>query len=370
VGASAVTSLIFVTQLFDESDSVLGFVPRWVEALASRSLEVAVIANEVRHPLPTLAANVRVASLGKEDGAGRLARTLRYERLLTRFIHELKADSLFAHMCPIYLNLAALVAAPMRLVTLLWFAHPARSPSLRLANALADGIVTSLPGPYPYPGPTVHVRGPATDAALLPFEPLDSVGPSPRLLALGRTSPSKGFDVVIRAVREARSHGCGAELDIVGPSTTPLEHKHRAELESLVARLGLEDFVRFSGGIPPAEVAARIHSAEILVNAMVSGSGDKVIFEAMSAGRPVLASNRAIGPLVSDLALDLTFRERDAADLARKIEELATAAPSDLALTLKVLRERVEAQHSLDHWADSVIALIRRLGERKRRREL
>src|SRR4051812_33877857 len=98
------TSLIFVTQLVDEEDPVLGFVTDWVRALARRA-DVTVIANGVRRVPNDLGADV--ISLGREKGAGKAARGARYERAVASLTAGGRIDALLAHMCPLYLDLAS-----------------------------------------------------------------------------------------------------------------------------------------------------------------------------------------------------------------------------------------------------------------------
>jgi glycosyltransferase involved in cell wall biosynthesis len=269
-------------------------------------------------------------------------------------------------MCPEYLDLAAPIAKVRGFPTLLWFAHPARSAALRVADVAADAVVTSLPGAYPLPSPKVHVIGQATDIrALSPCSPRERSG-ALRALALGRTSPSKGFDVVIRAIAEARRRGTDVRLEIVGPSATPEETAHRSMLEGLVVDLGLEGAVSLRPAIPRSYIREVICGSDVLVNAMVAGSGDKVVFEAAALGRPVIVSNPSFAQLLEGLPLAAAFPERDHLALAERLAEVASAGPAVVASTTSQLRARVERDHSLDHWADEVVSLVERLRARPR----
>jgi glycosyltransferase involved in cell wall biosynthesis len=87
---------------------------------------------------------------------------------------------------------------------------------------------------------------------------------------------------------------------------------------------------------------------DVLVNNMREGSLDKVVFEAAATCMPVLASNAGFAAL---LPPELRFRRDDADDLAGKLRALADADRNALGLAL---RERVEAGHSVEHWADEV----------------
>lgn len=237
---------------------------------------------------------------------------------------------------------------------MLWFAHPSVSPTLRIADRLADAILTSLPGAYPLPGPKVRVIGQAVDLEDFPFSPRRRDAEL-RLVAVGRTSPSKGFPVIVRAVAAAREAGVDAGLRIVGPSTTPAELRHRAELETLI-RERLGDAGSLEDAVPHERIAAVLGEADVLVNAMVAGSGDKVVFEAAALGRPVLVSNPAFGDLLGELPLTLRFPPGDHRALAGRIGELGSAGDDARLAVAKELRARVERDHSLGHWADAVRA--------------
>jgi glycosyltransferase involved in cell wall biosynthesis len=350
-----VRHVVFVTQVVDPLDPALGFVTGWIRALAERVDRVTAVGNEVRGPVD-LGPGVEVVSLGKEDGAGRLRRGARLSREVDRAARG-SGTVLLAHMCPVYLNLAAPIARLRRVPTMLWFAHPAVTPSLRLAEGLTDAVLTSLPGAYPRPGPKVHVVGQATDTDRLIYDegwspPGDGVL---RLLALGRTSPSKGFDRIIRAVARVRDEGLDARLRIVGPSTTEGERDHARSLVELVADRGLTDVVRLDPGVPPSEVPSIVLGADVLVNAMVAGSGDKVVFEAAALGRLPLVSNPSFRGLLQDLPLPLMFERDDEAMLASRITMLASAEGDAMNATRRELRCRVVSAHSLRGWAERVL---------------
>jgi glycosyltransferase involved in cell wall biosynthesis len=344
--------LLFVTQKLDADDPVLGSVIGNVAALADRFERVTVIANEVGRVPGGLPAEV--ISLGREDGDSKTARAVRYQRLLLGATRAGNSVGLLAHMCPVYVNLANPVLRLRRAPLLLWFAHPSVTLTLRAADRLASLVVTSLPGAYPLPGPKVRVIGQAVDVERFPFSPRSREGRL-RLIAAGRTSPSKGFSTIIRAVAAARAEGVDAHLRIVGPSTTREEIEHRTSLQaSMRAQLG--DAGSLEHGMHHADMALAIANADVLVNDMVAGSGDKVVFEAAALGRPVLVSNPAFSALLEDLPIHARFPPGDHAALAQRIIQVAQAEESVLLTTAKELRLRVERDHSVSHWAGAVRA--------------
>ena len=82
---------------------------------------------------------------------------------------------------------------------------------LRLAERLADVVVTAFPGSYPRRGPKVVPIGHAIDTEHIPAVPVTcTAGDALRLLALGRTSPVKRYDLLIDAT--ARAWRAGADV--------------------------------------------------------------------------------------------------------------------------------------------------------------
>lgn len=345
--------LIFVTQVIDPDDPVLGYVAGPITALATRFDEVVVVANEVRSDANDL--GVRVLSLGKESGRGRLARGAAYQSILASLaLQGRRQTTLLAHMCPLYLTLAAPVARARRITTMLWFSHPRDSRALAAAERAADAVLTALPGSYPRPSAKVHVIGQTVDTSI--FRPQSRPGPGGalRLLAIGRVSPVKNLELVVRALGLARHSGVDATLTIVGPSLGAAGREHRRHLAVVAESLCLSDSVTFAEPVPHDRVPDLIHGCSAVVNATSGGSADKVVFEAMACGRPVLASNPALADALSASPVSLRFTEGDPASLARRLAELA-ATPADVWARLgAAMRDEVVSNHSNDHWAGRV----------------
>jgi glycosyltransferase involved in cell wall biosynthesis len=351
-GAGRAGTVIFVTQVLDPDDPVLGFVPIYLRPLSARVDRLVVIANEVRAVPPDL--DAEVLSLGKEHGYGRARRLARYQSFLSRYGAG-SPSAVMAHMCPIYLSLAAPVGRLHAMRMLLWFAHPADTWRLRVAERVADAVVTTSPGSYPHPSAKLHCIGQGIDVQTFAASPATD-GPL-RLLALGRTSPDKGYPVLIEAVAKVIRRGTPVELRIVGSATTPAEHRHRSELERLVADAGLTGQVIIEAGVPHAEVPELIAGSSVLVNTTVDGSCDKTVFEAAACGRVVLASSRSFEAFLSGLSTYLRYRPGDVDQLADRIVEVgALSLESRRELGLE-LRDRVVREHSNLHWAEQVAAL-------------
>jgi glycosyltransferase involved in cell wall biosynthesis len=360
-----VERLVFVTQLVDPDDSVLGFVIPQLRALAAR-FDLVVIANEVRRVPDDLDADV--ISLGKEHGAHRAQRGARYVAELVRVTRARRPAALFAHMCPIYLALAAPVVRTARVPSILWFVHPDDSPALRVAERLADVVLTVSAGSYPRHGAKIVPIGHAIDTdTIRPAPPSRTRGAPLHLLALGRMSPVKHYDEMVRAVAAAREQGADVTLRIVGNSPRDEEQRNRVALEQLV-RTSVPGAVALEDGVERAAVPQLLASADVLVNATSAGSADKVVFEALATARPALVASPAFDELLADLELQLRYRREDERSLPDLIARMAAAPEAALARVGTELRVRVERDHSIAHWVGEVERIVAELRERRNTR--
>jgi glycosyltransferase involved in cell wall biosynthesis len=328
--------LVFVTQELDPEHPALAATGSQVAALARRVDELVVLAaSVVSEGLP---ANVRVRTFGADF---RAARGACFEAALARELNGL--DVVVAHMCPIYAVLAAPLVRPLRIPLVLWFAHWRASPMLRAAERLSTAVVSVDRRSFPLSSRRLHAIGHGIE--LSRFACTDRSGNGAlRLLALGRYSPAKGLDVVLRALV-----GTGASLTVHGPALTEVERAHRTELERLLAELGLAERVRLEDAVPHAQVPRLLAEADALVNNMRAGAPDKVVYEAAASCLPVLASN----PVFDDLlGPELRFDRDSPEELAARVRSLAAL---DRAAIGRELRRRVEEHHDVDGWAEGVL---------------
>jgi glycosyltransferase involved in cell wall biosynthesis len=248
-----------------------------------------------------------------------------------------------AHMCPIYAILAAPLARPLGVPVLLWFTHWRRRRKLELAHRLSTRVLTVDRSTFPFQAEKVVAVGHAVDVERFPLAYRGRDGGPLHLLALGRYSPSKRSPLMIAAARAA-----GAELTLHGPTLTPEEEAHRAELERLAG-----DGVTVAGPVPGSEVGALMLAADALVNATTDGSADKVVFEAASAGVPVLWSSPAFAGLLPE---ELHFTdEQELRERLAWLEQLPAQERERLGARA---RPAIAAGHSIDSWSDAVLAAI------------
>ncbi|MGH3003189.1 MAG: glycosyltransferase family 4 protein [Gaiellaceae bacterium] len=340
--------LVFVTQTLDPEHASLAQTLDLVRALAGRADELVVLCRETRWD--GAAANVTVRTF---DATGKAGRALAFERALAASLD--RADAVLVHMVPTFLVLAAPLARMRRVPLLLWYTHWHASRSLRIATRLCDRALSVDAASYPLRSPKVRGIGHAIDVDLFGADPPAAHDGPLRLLALGRTARWKGLGTLLQAFELAE---LDATLEVRGPSLTDDERAHRRELE---VRAGSGGRVRVEQPLPRAEIPALLESVDVVVSPAEPRAGatlDKAVYEAAAAARPVVTTNALLEPFLAGLPLDLLSAPRDPHTLAAVLRGVAGAAPEVRAAIGVELRRRVVEQHSLEHWADAVIAAV------------
>ncbi len=170
----------------------------------------------------------------------------------------------------------------------LWTEQTNRDQTVNKAAALAERVVfpsrgmrdEALAAGIAPPTSMVVYNGIELDsepARPLPWNP-------PVVVATGRLSPEKGFDVLIESAARLADRGVRFQLRIAG------EGPERAALDALVERRKLGDTVQFLGWLTPDAVPDLLQDATMLVAPSRAESFGLSALEAQAAGRPVIAS--------------------------------------------------------------------------------
>jgi len=166
-----------------------------------------------------------------------------------------------------------------------------------------------------------------------------------RLLAVGRLVEKKGFGVLIRALAGL---SLPFHLKIIG------EGPEQARLEEEIAAAGLSGKISLTGGLTHSELPDEYRQTHIVVvPSIVNRAGDRdglpnVVLEAMSSGRPVVASDvGAISSAIVDGETGRLLPQGEPRLLAEAIESLA----QNPALSQKISRKaraRIESDFRLE----------------------
>ena len=119
-----------------------------------------------------------------------------------------------------------------------------------------------------------------------------------RFISIGRLLHWKGFHLGIRAFAEADIPD--SEYWVVGDGS------ERQQLESLAARLGVSEKVRFFGNLPREQTLKRLGECDVLVHPSLHDFSPTVCLEGMAAGRPVICLN--LGGPATQITEETGFR--------------------------------------------------------------
>lgn len=204
--------------------------------------------------------------------------------------------------------------------------RPAIWPRLRLVRCGIDPA--ALPSPEP-----------RDDDAVL------------RLICVGRLSPEKGQAGLIRVVHDLQGEGLPIHLTLVGDGPDgPM-------LRALVAELGAEAIVTFTGALAERETLAAIARADALVLTSFMEGLPIVLMEALALGKPVVASRVAgIPELVEDGVNGLLFDPAHWAELGAALRRMAD--PALRATLARGAPDRVREEFSYPAAAAPLLALF------------
>jgi glycosyltransferase involved in cell wall biosynthesis len=296
---------------------------------------------------------------------------------LSRTLREFDPDLVHLHL-PNPSCFAVLASARARRQP--WIVHwhaevPADAPSSRLRAAYrvyrpfeqallkrASAIVTTSqpyldasPALAPWRAKTrVIPLGIADIARTSPRADLWPEGDGVRVLAVGRLSHYKGFDVLVDALAKAPH----VRVLLVG------EGECADSLRARAAERGVASRIHFAGGLDDATLLAAYASADVFaLPSLNRGEAfGMVLLEAMRARLPIVASaipGSGVSEVVADGETGVLVKPGDADALAVAFERLDDA---DVRARLgKAGRARFERQFTLDRSAASWFALYREL---------
>jgi glycosyltransferase involved in cell wall biosynthesis len=320
------TRLIFCTQRLDAGDPVLAATVPMVRALAERVDELVVLCDTARTHVGD---NVRVHAFGAPTQAQRGAR---FAAALARELRP-RPLAVVTHMVPLYAVLAAPLVRPLGVPLVLWYTHWKGHAVVRAAERVCTTVVSVDERSFPLRSRKLRALGHGIDVAEFACTPAPP--PPLRALVLGRYSPAKGLETILEAARRADVH-----VEAHGSDAT-------FERYRLVLRERFPE-AELGGPVQRSEVPALFARSHVLVNNMRAGAPDKVVYEAAASCLPVLASNPVFDDLLPD---ELRFDRDDVDGLAARLRTLDLRRRPEL-------REVVARRHSVEHWAEGLLATV------------
>lgn len=345
--------LLIITQKYDINDSNLGAFNIWWDKIAQKTDKIYILAlekhSEARSP------NMAVFSMGKEKGLGKMGRLFYFYKNLFKILQE--TDIVFIHMIPLYLILAWLPAKIFGNKIVMWYAGVTMNNWVRIAVWLSDKSLTSQEGALRTKSKKRLIIGHGIDTEK--FQITNNKLQSDReitILSVGRITPSKGHDLVIKAIAELIKNGYKLKLKIIGGVIQSYHQDYLNKLKKMIKELKIEENVEFIGKVDYDQMPGYYNQAQILIDAVPAGGFDKVILEAMASGVVPLTSNEYIKPVFSeDFQEKLFFSEGDCGELELKLKfAIEKRLWENEELVLK-LRNVVVENYNLNSFIDKLL---------------
>jgi len=337
--------LLVITQAIDRDDPVLGFFHHWVEKFSEQAEVNVICLRKGSYDLP----NVKVLSLGKEEGIGTCGRLAR----LASFLWELRNeyDSVFVHMNDVYVVLAGWWWRMTGKRVGLWRNHPQGTWMTPIAVFFSNVVFCTSPLAFTarYQKTSRMPAGIDTDI----FQPGLATRIPKSILFFGRLSRIKHPEVLLRALSKIKDKNWSAR--IVGDAL-PQDGAFAEELHTMAADLGLSERVSFEPAISPAEAPALFAASDIYVNATPSGSYDKTVIEAMASECLVAVGN---ANFEGEIASDFIWKEGGAHALADCLKDLLDLDPMQAITARRELREYALEKHGLAKLVKELLKKLR-----------
>ena len=341
----------------DEDDPILGFTTRWIRALAARVDFIHVIT--MRMGKLDLPDNVRVYSVGKERGYSEPRRVLEFYKILGRILREDSIDVCFSHMIPIFTVLAAPVLKIKGIPIVTWYAHAEVTRTLKVAHRLSDRMVSSLSTSYPYKNDKLIQVGQGIDTSLFFPDAAIIREDRPVILCVGRLSPVKDHPTLISAAGLLRKVGAEPfRVVILGSAATARDDEYVRSLHQQVRDLDLDGVVSFEPAVTLKELPARYRRASVYVNMTPTGSGDKVVWEAMGCGVLCIVANEGFKDTLGIYADRCVYDYGNAGQLTERLRWALSLPQSERSSMGAYLGKHMEALHGLDRLAQILVTIF------------
>lgn len=174
------------------------------------------------------------------------------------------------------------------------------------------------------------------------------------LLCIGRLCEQKGQLLLVEAIKRVIEKGINVHLTLAG------DGEMRTEVEALIKRYNLNDFVMITGWISSDEVKVLLHKADAMVLPSFAEGLPVAIMEAMACRTPVLSTYIAgIPELVQNSVNGWLFPAGSIDQIVTTIEEFMSTSEEQLEAICESAYRSVLEHHSIDTEAAKLVNLFR-----------
>lgn len=351
--------LLILTQKVDINDDVLGFMHGWIREFAKHCESVIVVC--LKKGEYDLSKNVKVLSLGKEKGESRIKYVFNFYKYIWQ--ERNNYDKVFAHMNYEYVILGWLLWRLMGKRMSFWYAHGHVPLGLKIAEKLAHIIFTSTKSGFRLKSKKINVVGQGIDvdkfkAQSRGFGTKSKTGKIFKIVTIGRISPVKDYETLIKAVEILNKEDVNLKVNIIGGVGLVEQEKYLSGLKKMAREKKLDNVIDFVGAVPNKDIINYLQSADLFVNMSNTGSLDKAMVEAMACELPVLTCNEAMEEVLGESKNLLMYDKGNYEDFVQKIIIIKNMEKNKRESLGKKLREIVKNNHSQDRLIKKIINIL------------
>lgn len=337
--------LLMITRKVDRTEHLAGFIYHWVEKI-SREVERLTVISWQEGDASGLPDNVKVIFL--PTNANKFVKIIKFEAAIRRYVRDV--DGIFCHQMPVYTILAAPFAKLYHKKIVSWYMHRRVDFKMRVMEKLADVVLSASAESFRLPSKKLVLTGHGIDVEY--FKPAGVEIRPDTLVTVGRISPTKDYESMIKAINILNKAGNNYRLLIIGNIGLKEQSVYLESLKAMVSKMNLEQQVLFLGPKSNHEIPTWLSQSSLFVNLSGTGSIDKAVLEAMACGCLVLTSNEAFKPI---LPPELLVEQNNPNQLAEKINLLLLQDKNKISELRKMLREIVVNNHNLDKLVKKII---------------
>ncbi|MBE0688785.1 MAG: glycosyltransferase family 4 protein [Anaerolineae bacterium] len=366
-------NLLLFNLATDADDPILSFTTNWINRLALHFTTIDVIT--MRAGRLAVMDNVRVHSVGKEQGYSEARRAAEFYRILGGLLASQRYDACFAHMIELFAVMGAPLLKLRGVPLTLWYTHRQATRLLELATQVCDHIVTAAPDTFPLQTSKLRVLGHGIDTDY--FHPRAGAAASGAdensrdkltrtqqmiisrggyIVQVARLMAIKHQDTLVRALEQL---GDGRAV-FVGGTPDGADGHYEHKLRGLAHGLDLGGRVVFVGSQSAHVVREYYRKAILAVNLSPPGLFDKAALESMAMALPTIVTSHAFDPLLGQYQDYLYLDSPENVDGLVGCLRVLLEMPADERTVMgAVLRERVVADHSLDGLMTRLVNVLR-----------
>ncbi len=350
--------LLILTQAVDENNPILGFFIDWIKELAKHCEFVTVIClYQGKYDLPT---NVKVLSLGKENGVSRIKYICRFYKYIWQERNNYNA--VFVHMNKVYVILGGWLWKIWHKRIGFWYVHKNVDWQLRLAEKMVDKIFTASAESFLIKSDKIEIlRHGINTNKFYPVAQPFGTSEIFKIIYVGRISEIKNQLLAIEAidnlVNEKNIHEI--KLIIVGSAINPQELKYEQKLKQVVEKKQLSDYVEFVGQVKNDDILKLYHQANLSINLCPTGGVDKAVLESILCGIPVVVINKTFANELGRYGSELILDNDSQIELVKKILKIKKMDKIVIEKMVKDLAVEVNVKHSLNNLISKISEFLK-----------